>query len=61
MRPDTQPRRNDAGTTTRRVKRACNGCGNTLGDATDAELDAAMAGRELPDVRGECPSCTPAS
>ena len=61
MRPDTPPRRNDGGTTTRRVKRACNGCGTSLGDATDAEIDAAMEGRPMPDVRDECATCSPAS
>ncbi|TXS16060.1 hypothetical protein EAO71_35125 [Streptomyces sp. ms191] len=60
-RPDTPPRRNDGGTTTRRVKRACNACGYTLGDATDMEIAAAMEGRALPDVRDECPTCTPVS
>lgn len=36
------------------VQRACNGCGESVGDANDAELDAAMAGAPLPDVRLEC-------
>ena len=40
------------------VKRACNGCGRRIGDATLIELDAAIAGRELPDVRHEC-GCVP--
>lgn len=37
-----------------RVQRGCNGCGSSLGDANDAELDAAMSGAPLPDVRLEC-------
>ena len=36
------------------VQRSCNGCGESLGDATSDELDAAMEGRPLPDVRLEC-------
>lgn len=40
------------------VKRSCNGCGDRLGDATEAEFDAAVAGLPLPDVRDECPRCS---
>jgi hypothetical protein len=40
------------------MRRACNGCGTHLGDVTDAELEGAVDGR-LPDVRAECPVCTP--
>ncbi|MFC9089020.1 hypothetical protein [Nocardiopsis dassonvillei] len=47
------------GTRTIRVQRACNGCGSELRDVNKAELDAAMCGRPLPDVTGECPTCTP--
>ena len=36
------------------VKRCCNGCGRELGDATEAELDAAVSGLPLPDVTDEC-------
>lgn len=36
------------------VKRCCNGCGRSLGDATEAELDAAYAGHPLPGVTAEC-------
>ncbi len=36
------------------VKRMCNGCKRALGDPTDADLEAAMAGRPLPDVTEEC-------
>lgn len=39
------------------IKRACNGCGTELGDAHQAEIDAAVVGQPLPDVRGECPVC----
>ncbi|WP_128378513.1 hypothetical protein [Streptomyces cavernae] len=40
-----------------RVKRACNGCGHTIGDATDAEIEACIAGTPLPDNRDQCPHC----
>src|SRR5690606_4828127 len=33
------------------MKRACNGCGQQLGDVTVEELDAGGAGEPLPDVR----------
>lgn len=36
------------------IKRACNGCQRLLGDVLDAELEAAISGRPLPDVRDEC-------
>jgi len=36
------------------VKRCCNGCNRALGDATDAELHAALTGARLPDTRDEC-------
>jgi hypothetical protein len=36
------------------VQRSCNGCQKSLGDAYEAELDAAVDGRRLPDVRLEC-------
>lgn len=41
-----------------RVRRACNGCGHTLRDATDAEIEACTTGSPLPDVRDQCPTCT---
>jgi DNA-directed RNA polymerase specialized sigma24 family protein len=40
-----------------RVKRACNGCGELIGDVTDQEINACIDGRPLTDVRGECPWC----
>lgn len=40
-----------------RTKRACNGCNELLGDVTEPEITAAIAGRPLPDVRDECPKC----
>lgn len=46
-------------TTTHTVQRACNGCHRTIGDVTDEEMDAAMNGLPLPDVRDECPWCAP--
>lgn len=36
------------------VKRCCNGCQRELGDVTPAEMNAAIAGTPLPDVRQEC-------
>lgn len=58
-RPNTPDRTNTDGSTTITTKRACNGCGVLLGDVTDHETAAAIAGRPLPDVRRECPSCGP--
>ena len=45
--------------TTFTVKRACNGCGQYLGDVTDAEINRAVAGLPLLDVRAECTHCAP--
>lgn len=45
--------------TTMTVKRACNGCSQYLGDVTDAEINRAVAGLPLPDVRAECARCAP--
>jgi hypothetical protein len=56
LRPNTPPRI-VGGKRTLTTKRACNGCGTDIGDATKDELDAAVNGRELPDVRGECLNC----
>jgi len=39
------------------VQRCCNGCGRSLGDITEHEIDCAVAGKSLPDVRQEC-GCT---
>ncbi|MFD3516273.1 hypothetical protein [Streptomyces sp. NPDC058657] len=36
------------------LKRACNGCGNLLGDLDDRDLDG---NGHTTDVRGECPNC----
>ncbi len=41
------------------IQRACNGCGESLRDANEAELDAATMGAALPDVRSEGPVCAP--
>lgn len=35
------------------VKRACDGCGQDVGDVTDQELDYAIAGLPLPSVVAE--------
>jgi ribosomal protein S27AE len=58
-RPNTPDRINDDGSRTITTKRACNGCGQLLGDITNAEMQAAIAGAPLPDVRRECPACGP--
>jgi hypothetical protein len=49
---------NSTGGKTLRVKHCCNGCGRRLGDVNDAEIEAAMNGRRIPDVTGECLACT---
>jgi hypothetical protein len=41
------------------VQRCCNGCGQPIGDVTDAEINGAIDGSALPDVRKECPRCAP--
>lgn len=42
--------------TTVKLKRACNGCGQSLGDADNRDVDARG---ELTDVRAECAHCRP--
>ena len=63
MRTSTPPHqitRDDGTTATRHtVQRCCNGCEQPIGDATQDELAAAVSGEPLPDVRSECPRCTP--
>ena len=58
-RTNTPDRVNDDGSTTITVQRACNGCGQLLGDVTDAEIERAIAGLPALDVRAECPTCQP--
>lgn len=58
-RPNTPDRINPDGSRTITQKRACNGCGALLGDVTDQEMSAAIAGGPMPDVRRECPACAP--
>lgn len=58
-RPDTPDQQLSSGGTRIRVKRACNGCAQYIGDATDAEIEACVFGGPLPDVRHECSNCTP--
>ena len=36
-----------------RVKRCCDACGEVIGDITDAELEAAVNGRNLPSAAAE--------
>ncbi|WP_431784361.1 hypothetical protein [Streptomyces chumphonensis] len=42
--------------TTIKLQRACNGCGTTLGDLNDRDVDEHG---NLADVRAECPHCRP--
>lgn len=56
-RTNTPDRVNPDGSKTITTKRACNSCGHLIGDITTAEMNAAIAGRPLPDVRRECPTC----
>lgn len=56
-RPRTPDVQNPNGSTTITMKRACNGCHQTLGDVTTKEMLAGMNGLPLPDVRPECPNC----
>jgi len=58
-RPWTPDEKLPEGGTRVTVKRACNGCGELLGDVTDAEMDRAVAGLPSEDVRAECPRCRP--
>lgn len=55
----TPDQTNDDGSRTITVKRACNGCGQYVGDVTDAEMNRAIAGLPLADVRAECAHCLP--
>lgn len=50
----TADEKNPDGSTTVTVQRCCNGCGRPIGDVTEAEVDCAIAGLPLPDVRAEC-------
>lgn len=58
-RQSTPDRINPDGSRTIKTKRACNGCGQLLGDITDHEMALAIAGAPLPDVRRECLACAP--
>lgn len=60
MRPWTPNTRLASGGVRLSVKRACNGCGMTLGDITDQELVDATHGRDgrpLLDATSECGKC----
>jgi len=52
-RTHTPDRANDDGSTTIKLKRACNGCGQLLGDRDITDHGG------LTDVRAECPNCAP--
>ena len=58
MRPDTPDEALPGGGTRITVKRSCSRCSEPMGDATLAELDAAVAGVQLPDT-GDEHGCTP--
>jgi hypothetical protein len=64
-RPRTRGRTVTVGGVKRKVPappvRVCNGCRRALGDSTRQEVKAEAAGEALPDVRGECPTCTRAA
>jgi len=47
-----------SGGRTLHVKRACNGCGELIGDVTDQEINDAIDGAPLTDVRDECDWCS---
>jgi hypothetical protein len=55
-RTNTPDRVNDDGSTTIKLKRCCNGCGQYLGDADNRDVDAHG---NLTDVRAECAHCRP--
>ncbi|UXA19501.1 hypothetical protein [Mycobacterium sp. SMC-4] len=61
MRPKTPPRiwTDDDGREhrTMTVQRCCNGCRREIGDVTAEEIERAVAGLPLLDVRDECPWC----
>ncbi|AJP04746.1 hypothetical protein TU94_28160 [Streptomyces cyaneogriseus subsp. noncyanogenus] len=58
-RTNTPDRTNPDGSKTITTKRACNGCGELIGDITEEEMARTMKGLPLPDVRRECPTCAP--
>lgn len=53
VRPFTEPVQTGTGSRVK-VHRCCDGCNRDLGDATPAELEAAVAGQPLPSVIDEC-------
>lgn len=53
-RTATPDRIRKGGGKTMTIQRACNGCQKSLGDAREDELESAVAGLPLPDVRLEC-------
>jgi len=55
-RTHTPDRVNDDGSTTFHLKRACNGCGQHLGDIDDRDI---TDNGNLTDVRAECDHCAP--
>lgn len=59
-RPWTDDVVNADGATTVTTKRICNACDRAIGDGTPEEIAWAMEHGGWPDVREECPYCTPA-
>ena len=55
-RTHTPDRTNSDGSTTIKLKRACNGCGQLLGDVDDRDINDHGG---LTDVRAECDHCRP--
>lgn len=55
-RTNTPDRINADGSTTITMKRCCNGCGQSLGDADNRDVDD---NGNLTDVRAECDHCRP--
>ncbi|WP_329203832.1 hypothetical protein [Streptomyces sp. NBC_01435] len=55
-RANTPDQINADGSTAFHLKRACNGCGDLLGDLDDRDVDKCG---NLADARAECPNCHP--
>jgi hypothetical protein len=55
-RTTTPDRINEDGSRTITMKRACNGCGESIGDLDNRDVDKRG---NLTDVRGECDNCRP--
>lgn len=60
-RKSTPPKKLPNGATRLKVQRVCNGCGEKIGDVTYEEMQYAIAGLPLPDLRQECLRCSPST